>query len=88
MQYCSDTLLFSVLQTAFTTEFYQDVRLIMQPHITVVLSDNCKNDADSWKQMNNPRFIYSQMNSKQRNQYAINQTLQKEQQKHSMYIIL
>lgn len=79
MQYCSDTMLFSVLWAAFTAKLYQHVRLIMQSYIKVVLSDDYKTDADSWKEMNKPRFIFSQIKSKQYNKYVIFPDFLKEQ---------
>lgn len=72
-------MLFSVLGDAFAAKLYQHVRLIMQSYIEVVLSDDYKTDADTWKEMDNPRFIYSQMKSKQYNKYVIFPYFLKEQ---------
>lgn len=43
----------------------------MQSYIKVVLSDDYRADADSWKEMNNPGFVYSEWKSKQYNKYGI-----------------
>lgn len=51
----------------------------MQSYIKVVLSDDYKTDADSWKEMNKPRFIFSQIKSKQYNKYVIFPDFLKEQ---------
>lgn len=59
----------------------------MQSYIKVVLSDDCKTDAESWKEINNPRLIYSQTKSKQCNKYVIFLDFLKKQSKHLIHTI-